>query len=134
MRSEQSMPGLEPNSLFRGVNLRFTVTVERGMAGLAFQAIFLLLSAFSCAAAALTVAPDGTLLRDGVPYRALGVNYFDSFTRTLHDPSRTNYNAGFVELARRKIPFARFCGGGFWPSDWALYQTNRLEYFQRFDA
>src|SRR4051794_5997003 len=134
MKSEQSVPGLEPNPLFRHVNLRLTVTVERGMAGLGFHAIFLLLSAFSCAAAALTVSPDGTLLQDGVPYRALGVNYFDGFTRTLHDASRTDYDAGFAELARRKIPFARFCAGGFWPSDWALYRSNRVEYFRRFDA
>src|SRR3954447_473467 len=122
MTSKESMPGRKPNPVFRDLNLRFAVAVERGVFRLGLWAVFLLLSAFSCAAAALTVAPDGTLLRDGVPYRALGVNYFDGFTRTLHDAGRTNYDAGFAELARRKIPFARFCAGGFWPSDWALYQ------------
>jgi hypothetical protein len=95
-------------------------------------ATLLLLSTAFWSAGALRVTPEGTLLRDGIPYRAVGVNYFDGFTRTLRDAA--NYDAGFEELARRKIPFARFCAGGFWPSDWNLYQTNREEYFRRFDG
>jgi len=62
------------------------------------------------------------------------VNYYDAFTRTLGQTARTNYDAGFRELAARKIPFARFSAGGFWPQDWGLYQTNRSEYFTRLDG
>jgi hypothetical protein len=92
----------------------------------------------SCASSAnavgLFVGADGTLLRDGKTYRGIGVNYYDAFTRTLSQPLLTNYDAGFRELAARKIPFARFSAGGYWPSEWKLYQTNRGEYFVRLDG
>ncbi len=95
-------------------------------------AVFLHASAAN--AAALSVGADGTLLRDGGPYRGIGVNYYDAFTRTLSQPPFTNYDAGFRELAARKIPFARFSAGGYWPREWKLYQTNREEYFARLDS
>src|SRR4051812_1842213 len=34
----------------------------------------------------LSVARDGTLLRDGAPYRGVGVNYPDAFLRPLRNP------------------------------------------------
>jgi hypothetical protein len=75
----------------------------------------------SCAAAEL--APR--------PLRGIGVNYFDAFYRTLKDGNDTSYDAGFKALAERRIPFARFMCGGFWPADNALYVTDRDEYFRR---
>ena len=71
---------------------------------------------------------------NGAPFRGVGVNYYDAFTRTLGQTARTNHEAGFRELAARKIPFARFSAGGFWPQDWGLYQTNRSEHFARLDG
>ena len=82
----------------------------------------------------LSVTTDGSLRLRGEVFRGIGVNYYDVFVRTLETPSRTNFEAGFRELAVRKIPFARFSAGGYWPVEWKLYQTNRTEYFQRFDA
>src|ERR1043166_2006068 len=87
-----------------------------------------------CLAPVWTAAAESTIVSGGVPHRAVGVNYFDAFTRTLSDPRRTNYDAGFAELGRRGVPFVRFCGGGFWPADWRLYQTNRIEYFRGLGA
>lgn len=76
----------------------------------------------------------GQILLRGVPFHGIGVNYYDAFTRTLGETTRTNYDAGFRELAARRIPFARFSAGGYWPREWALYRTNRSEYFARLDG
>ena len=70
----------------------------------------------------------------GELFRGIGVNYYDAFARTLGQTARTNYDAGFRELAARKIPFARFSAGGYWPNEWGLYRTNRSEYFARLDG
>ncbi len=97
--------------------------------------------ALTCAAAqsgpaprGLTVDSEGRLLKEGQPYRAIGVNYFDAFLRTLHEPPDTSYEAGFATLAALKIPFVRFCAIGFWPCDMALYRTNAPAYFERLDG
>ncbi|NOS72386.1 MAG: cellulase family glycosylhydrolase [Verrucomicrobia bacterium] len=82
----------------------------------------------------LSVDKRGDLLLGTVPFHGIGVNYYDAFTRTLDQPVRTNYDAGFRELAARRIPFARFSAGGYWPQDWILYRTNRAEYFKRLDG
>jgi hypothetical protein len=91
---------------------------------------------FSCAAVppGLTAGPDGSVLKDGRPIRAIGVNYFDCFARTLARGGDTSYDAGFAILASNNIPFARFSACGFWPRDMSLYRTNRAEYFRRFDG
>ena len=86
------------------------------------------------AAPGLFVNERGDLLLRGTPFHGVGVNYYDAFARTLGPAAPTHYDAGFRELAARRIPFARFSAGGFWPNDWGLYQTNRSEYFARLDA
>lgn len=83
---------------------------------------------------AIRPGPDATILRDGKPYRGIGINYFDAFLRVLKNPADTAYEAGFATLAEKQIPFVRFCATGFWPSDMKLYQTDRAEYFRRFDG
>jgi len=88
----------------------------------------------AAAATGLSVGEHGELRLRGVPFHGIGVNYYDAFTRTLGESPRTNYDAGFRELAARKIPFARFSAGGFWPRDWGFYQTNRSEHFARLDG
>lgn len=82
----------------------------------------------------LSVSGPGVLRLHGTPFRGIGVNYYDAFTRTLSPNARTNYETGFRELAGRGIPFVRFSAGGYWPGDWGLYLTNRGEYFARLDA
>lgn len=84
--------------------------------------------------AGLTAGPNATLLKDGQPYRGIGINYFDCFLRTLKNGDDTSYDAGFATLAAKGIPFARFCATGFWPRDMKLYQTDRAEYFRRLDG
>jgi hypothetical protein len=82
----------------------------------------------------LTVREDGTLLREGVPYRGIGVNYFDAFARTLKDPDDTSYETGFRVLAENGIPFARFMCGGFWPAEMRLYAEDKARYFKLLDG
>jgi endo-1,4-beta-mannosidase len=84
--------------------------------------------------AKLTAGPKATVLKDGQPFRAIGINYFNCFLRTLEKAEDTSYEAGFATLAAKQIPFARFCATGFWPADMKLYQKNRSEYFRRLDA
>ncbi|MHB8520633.1 MAG: cellulase family glycosylhydrolase [Limisphaerales bacterium] len=98
--------------------------------------VLLLTSAILPAAGASGLSTDdrGEPLLRGVPFHGIGVNYYDAFTRTLGETTRTNYDAGFRELAVRRIPFARFSAGGYWPREWALYRTNRSEYFARLDG
>ena len=82
----------------------------------------------------LSVSAQGIVQRDGKAYRGIGVNYFDAFYRTLHDPTDTSYEAGFQTLQSLHIPFCRLMGGGFWPSEQKLYRENPHEFFRRFDA
>lgn len=82
----------------------------------------------------LRAGPGGTVLRDGRPFRGIGVNYFHCFLRTLSDGADTSYEAGFAALAARGIPFARFCATGFWPKDMELYRREPAEYFRRLDG
>ena len=77
---------------------------------------------------------DGRLVKDGKPFRAIGVNYFSCFYRTLGNATDTSYDKGFEVLSREGIPFVRFAATGFWPKDMALYRTDREEYFRRLDA
>ncbi len=85
------------------------------------------------AALGLTVRSDGMLIREGRPYRGIGVNYFDAFARHLADPHNTSYDAGFAALAKAQISFARIEGCGFWPKEQRLYQEDPREFFRRFD-
>jgi hypothetical protein len=82
----------------------------------------------------LTVGKGGAVLRDGKPYRGIGINYFSAFSRTLADPADTTYRQGFDELVKHGIPFIRFMAGGFWPRDWTRYQTDKEAYFRLMDA
>lgn len=92
------------------------------------------LCADSMQGAGLSIRADGVLLKEGTPYRGIGVNYFDAFARTLADHSDTSYEAGFQVLARNEIPFARFMCTGFWPAEMKLYFENKAEYFRLLDG
>lgn len=102
--------------------------------------VFLTSTAGSCAFASpnstrprgLTVK-DGVLTRSNKEYRAIGVNYFDLFSRTLKNPSDKSYNQGLSQLSQANIPFARFMCCGFWPVDWDLYLNDKEAYFKLLD-
>ncbi|MBT5534181.1 hypothetical protein HOK31_14035, partial [Candidatus Poribacteria bacterium] len=70
----------------------------------------------------LTVGEGGVLLHDGVPFRAIGVNYVPEFDGT------TTRKPRFAALAAHGIPFARFIATGFYPSQLAEYETHREVY------
>ena len=80
------------------------------------------------------VQADGQLLKDGKPFRAIGINYFSCFLRMLENDEDTSYDEGFRVLAEHGIPFVRFAAMGFWPKNMELYQSDREEYFRRLDA
>lgn len=84
----------------------------------------------------LSVAPDGKLLLNGEPYRAIGVNYFNAFIRTLEEGQHddTSYETGMAYLEARNIPFIRFAVNGYWPKNWSLYLDNKELFFQNLDA
>jgi len=110
-------------------------TPSRALVPVVWAATLLISAAFAQAQApALKAGPEGSLVKTGRPFRAIGVNYFSCFGRTLERADDTSYNEGFRVLAEHKIPFARFSATGFWPKDMALYQTDREEYFRRLDG
>ena len=82
----------------------------------------------------LSVRADGALVKDGKPYRGIGVNFFDAFYRTLLKPGDTSYEAGFKVLADHQIPFARFMCSGFWPGHMKLYREDKARYFELLDG
>jgi hypothetical protein len=82
----------------------------------------------------LSVARDGTLLRNGAPYRAVGVNYTDAFLRALGHPGDEFYRDDFSKLAANHIPFARFAACGFFPRDYQLYLQDKEKYFKLLDG
>ena len=90
----------------------------------------------ACAAegkARLRIDETGQALLDGKPFRGVGVNYFDAFSRRLKNPEDTSYQAGFAELASLGIPFIRFMCGGFYGKDWQHYVSDPERYFRLLD-
>lgn len=81
----------------------------------------------------LAIGMGGVVLMDGQPFRAVGVNFFSAFSRTLANADDTSYRPGFAELAKHHIPFIRFMCGGYWPKEWALYREHPEAYFERLD-
>ena len=82
----------------------------------------------------LSVARDGTLLRNGVPYRGVGVNYTDAFMRPLRHPGDESYRDDFRKLAANHIPFARITACGYGASDYQLYFQDKEKYFKLLDG
>lgn len=96
--------------------------------------------ALSCATAAssaglgLQVDSKGVLVKDGKPFRGIGVNTFDLFYRTITNPGDTTYRDTLKTLQDNGIPFVRFAGCGFWPRDMKLYREDPEKYFALMDA
>jgi len=82
----------------------------------------------------IQVGPDGRLLRDGLPFRAVGVNYSDAFERVLLNPSETSYEQGFADLKQARVPFVRFMATAFWPSHLEQFNTDREAYLTLLDG
>ena len=112
-----------------------SITDRLLLAFLLSQAIMALpLSSQAASSPGLSVARDGTLLRNGTTYRGVGVNYTDAFLRTLRHPEDETYRDDFRKLATNHIPFARIAACGFGPSDYKLYQQDKEKYFKLLDG
>ncbi|QHI68845.1 cellulase family glycosylhydrolase [Tichowtungia aerotolerans] len=83
--------------------------------------------------AGLTVS-GGQLMRNGTPYRAMGVNYHNCFSQLLSNPKNRDYEKGFVILRKKyRVPFIRFMAGPFHDQGWKLYDQSPSDYFARLD-
>jgi endo-1,4-beta-mannosidase len=83
--------------------------------------------------AVIVVGTNGAILKDGKAWRGIGINYFSAFNRLIESGDDASSFSGLAVLAEHKIPFIRFAGCGFWPNEWSLYRTNKVEYFRRMD-
>jgi hypothetical protein len=83
--------------------------------------------------AEISVDAGGAVLRKGVPYCGIGVNYVDAFWRHLANPADRTYERGFADLAANGVPFVRFAAGAYWPRELQLYQNDRAAYLGRLD-
>ncbi len=83
--------------------------------------------------AVISLGEGGVILRDGQPYRGVGINYFNAFSRMLDDPEDTSSLEGIKTLARYKVPFARVQFAGYYPKDWKIYQEDKELWFELMD-
>ncbi|MGD0774401.1 MAG: cellulase family glycosylhydrolase [Candidatus Solibacter sp.] len=82
----------------------------------------------------LTFGPDATVLKEGKPYRGVGINYYDCFCRTLKNHADTSYQEGFQVLADHGVPFVRFACTASWPIEMRLYREDSGKYFSLLDG
>jgi len=76
---------------------------------------------------------DGVLMISGKPYRGMGVNYYNMFSRALDTNNDKSYVEGLEKLSKAKIPFVRFMCGNFWPASFKLYFDDKEAYFKLLD-
>ena len=89
----------------------------------------------------LTVAPGGTLEKDGRRYRGIGVNFVGALRRLLINPDDPSVPRNFKELQAYHIPFVRFPALAAWGTPARcraylkqVYQSHPRRYFQAMDA
>jgi hypothetical protein len=113
----------------------FSMIIRLLLAFLLSQAITALpVSSQAASLPGLSAARDGTLLRNGEPYRGVGVNYTDAFLRPLRHPEDESYRDDFRKLAENHIPFARIAACGYPASDYQLYFQDKEKYFKLLDG
>ena len=74
----------------------------------------------------LTVSKSGVLLRDGKPWRGIGVNVAQIL-------DEDDVEAAFVSLSKHKIPFVRVFGCEYAPWEVKKYHEYKGSYFARYD-
>lgn len=98
------------------------------------SAAFVLLFSTAASADMLTVSPDGVLLKDGAPYRAIGANLSDPFLRLWEHPGDVTYDRDFATLEAEGIPFARIFATYFEPDAMMEYVNHREDYLAKLDG
>ena len=73
------------------------------------------------------------ILKGGMPWRGIGVNYVDAFMNSIGNPANLDTEQAFKYLSEHAIPFARAPISGWGGNGMALYQKDREEYFRRLD-
>ncbi len=77
---------------------------------------------------------DGVAMRQGKPYRAMGINYNNCFGAVLNDSENRDFVEGFRILKQQyNIPYIRFMACPYEHSKWSLYLKDGEEYFRRMD-
>ena len=78
---------------------------------------------------------DGTLMRKGSEFRAMGINYCSAWHDVLKDPETLEVAEGFRILKQDYgIPFVRLNGGPYAHTGWKMYVEDPEEYLRRFDV
>ena len=111
--------------------------------GMLFVALLLLITTASLPFAAAAEPPklgivideSGTMLLNGKPYRAYGMNYFDAFIGLLRGTTTVEeVESEFAILQKYKIPAVRIMMCGFYPNEVIKYQDMPKEYFAKMDS
>lgn len=76
---------------------------------------------------------DGRFLLAGRPYRGVGVNYYDLFTRLAAKPTDESSLAGLAMLGRAGVPFVRFNAGAFSAKEWERSLRDPAAHFVAMD-
>jgi len=83
--------------------------------------------------------PPGLSVREGrfhlagQPYRGVGANYYDLFTRLVAKPGDASSVDGLRALARAGVPFVRFNAGGYQAREWQRYLADPAAHFAAMD-
>lgn len=82
----------------------------------------------------LGLQQEGTkILRDGKPWRGIGVNCVDAFINSFNNPDSPQTEQVFKYLSEHAIPFVRTPAEAWGGGNMALYQKDKAEYFRRMD-
>lgn len=76
---------------------------------------------------------DGRFYFEGRPYRGVGVNYYDLFTRLAAKPAEESSLAGLAELGRAGVPFVRYNAGAFSAKEWERYFRDPAAHWAAMD-
>ncbi len=76
---------------------------------------------------------DGRFFLNGNPYRGVGVNYYDLFTRLAAKPGEESSLSGLAELGRAGVPFVRFNAGAFSAKEWERYLRDPAVHWAAMD-
>lgn len=110
----------------------------RSVAHLTFSVLlitlFTLLFSNTARADMLSVSPEGVLLKDGTPYRGIGANLYDAFSRHWDHPGDLTYDRDFATLEAEGIPFARIMATYFSPDAIMEYVNHREDYLSKLDG